>query len=551
MPEKLKIIPLGGLRGIGENITVYEYGGDIVVVDCGMGFPDGDTLGIDLVIPDITYLKMHKNRIRGIIITHGHEDHIGAIPYILKDINPPIYAPPFARGLIENKLKEAGLFETAKLHTISPGDVVALGHMTVEAINVNHSMPDAVSYAISTGLGTVIHTGDFKIDSTPVGGEMIDLARFGELGKQGVLALLADSTNAERPGIAMSERTVGESFDNVFRGCNQRLIFTTFASNLYRIQQIINSAVKYGRKVAISGRSIENILSIAINLGYVNIPVGTVVDMEQIKNCDNSKLTIITTGSQGETMSALYRMAFGTHRFVDIVPGDRVVMSASPIPGNEKTITKVINELMRRGAEVLYESLAQLHVSGHACREELKILYGLVRPKYFMPIHGEYKHLMANSQLMESMGVSPKNIFIGDNGRILEITAKSARLTSQVPAGQLMIDGSVIGDSDSVVFRDRRLIAEDGLIIVVLTLNSESGELLSGPDIITRGFVYGQNNPEFIAQLESIAREAYAGCRGNSYDWTSVKSAIRSKLSSFLSRTNHSRPMVLPVITEV
>lgn len=552
MSEKLKIIPLGGLHEIGKNLYVYECGGDILIVDCGMGFPDGDMLGIDLVIPDISYLKKHKSRIRGIVITHGHEDHIGSLAFVLRDINPPIYATPLALGLIQGKLDEHGMLKNAKLNTIQAGSIITLGQFTIEAINVNHSTPDAVSLAIFTPVGIIVHTGDFKIDVTPVQGQMIDLARFGELGKQGVLALLSDSTNAERPGYTMSERTVGETFDIMFKDCNQRLIVTTFASNVHRIQQIIESAVKVGRRVAISGRSMENILNLAVRLGYVSIPDGTLIDISRIGSIAKNKLVIVTTGSQGETLSALYRMAFGTHRQVEIGVGDKIVISASPIPGNEKMISKVINELFRKGADVVYERLSALHVSGHACQEELKIMIGLTKPRYFIPMHGEYKHLRAHAKLALGMGIPQKNILIGENGRVFELTKETAKLAGHVTAGQLLIDGSNVGDVGAVILRDRRLLAEDGIIMVVMTLSSVSGELLAGPSILSRGFVYSKEPDDaLINKLTEMATDAIESNRSEKGDLASIKMAVKNKLGDYLFKQSRCRPMILPIIMEV
>jgi ribonuclease J len=550
MAEKLKIIPLGGLHEVGKNVTVYEFGGDIIVVDCGMAFPSEDMLGIDLVMPDLSYLKKHRSRIKGVVITHGHEDHIGAIPYMLREFSPPIYATPLARGLIEGKLEEAGLLKSAKLHTIQAGSVLTLGKFMVEAINVNHSTPGAVAFAIFTPIGTVIHTGDFKIDTTPVGGEMIDLGRFGELGKQGVLALLSDSTNVERPGYTMSESTVGETFNNMFKGCSQRLIVTTFASNVHRIQQIIEAAIRVGRKVAISGRSMENILGIAVNLGYLNIPKGTLVDINQIKGIANNKLVIITTGSQGETMSALYRMAMGAHRQVEITSNDKIIISASPIPGNEKTISRLINELLKKGADVVYERLNALHVSGHACQEELKIVMGLCKPQYFMPVHGEYKHLKTHAGLALNMGIPKKNIFLSENGRILELTKNGGKLAGSVQVGQILIDGSRQDDVGSVVLRDRKLLSEDGIITVAFTISADEGLLLSKPSITTRGFVYAKDNENIIAALEETALAAFEGCKNKS-DIASIKSSVKAKLSDQIYKSSKRRPMILPIIMEI
>jgi len=542
--DKLRIIPLGGLREVGKNITLYEYGNDTIVVDCGMGFPEDDMLGIDLVIPDMTYLVKQKSKVRGVLITHGHEDHIGSLAYLLREFNPPIYATPFARGLIESKLEEAGLLKAAKIITINPGELVTLGCFAVEAIAVNHSTPDSVAFAINTPLGPVIHTGDFKIDSTPVGGSMIDLARFGEYGRKGVLALLSDSTNVERPGYTMSERTVGETFDNLFRGSNQRLIITTFASNAHRIQQIIEAAVKVGRKVAINGRSMEKVMGLASKLGYVNLPQGTMVDINQINSIPKNKLVIVTTGSQGETLSALYRMAFGTHRQVEIGEGDRVIMSASPIPGNENSISKVINELFKRGADVVYERLNALHVSGHACQEELKIMLGLTKPKYFMPVHGEYKMLRAHGVLAERMGIAKKNIFISENGRVLEFTQTGAKLAGNVTAGQVLIDGGIAGDAGGVVLRDRKHLAEDGVVVVTFTFD-KNGKLSAGPEIVTRGFIFVKDSENLVDKLNGVAMTAISAVAGRGR--AVAASAVKDAVSDYIYRTTRRRPMVLTV----
>ena len=547
--EKLRIIPLGGLREVGKNITLYEYGDDIIVLDCGSTFPDEDMLGIDLVVPDMSYLFRNKKKVRAVFITHGHEDHIGSLPYLLREFNPPIYATPFARGLIEAKLEESGQLASAKLATLHPGDVVTAGSFLVEAINVNHSMPDAVAYAINTPLGVVIHTGDFKIDATPVGGGMIDLAKFGEYGKHGVLALLSDSTNAERPGYTMSERTVGETFDNLFRGCSQRIIVTTFASNMHRIQQVIEAAAKVGRKVAITGRSMEKTLALAMKLGYVEIPRDTLIDISQIKGVAKHKLVILTTGSQGETLSALYRMAFGNHRQVEIGTGDRVIMSASQIPGNETSITTVINQLMLKGAEVVYEKLYALHVSGHACQEELKLILGLVKPTYFMPVHGEYKHLKTHAGLAERMGIPKKNIFLSENGRVLELTSTGAKLGDMVQAGQLLYDGSGESDVGNVVLRDRQTLAEDGIIVVTLTLDRD-GLPVCGPEVTTRGFVYNKDAEDMLSKLTALASDAVYAGRSGKGDWAAIKQAVKGKLGDYIYKQSRKRPMILTVIME-
>ena len=490
MAEKLKIISLGGLNEIGKNLTVYEYGGDIIVVDCGMGFPDDDMYGIDVVIPDVSYLIKNQSKIRGIFITHGHEDHIGALPYVLRSINAPIYATRMSMGLIRLKLEEHRLLSKTKLITCEAGDVVKAGKFSVEFIHVNHSIADAVAFAIKCPVGTCVHTGDFKIDSTPIQGGMMDLARLGELGKEGVLALLADSTNVERPGFTRSERSVGASFDALFRGCEERIIVTTFASNVDRIQQIIDVAARYGRKVAVTGRSMENIMKVSTELGYMNVPDGVLMDLNHIKSLPKNKVCIITTGSQGETMSALTRMAFNTHRQVDLMPGDRVIISASAIPGNENAIGNVVNELYRKGAEVMNERELALHVSGHACQEELKIVHALVKPKFFIPVHGEQRMLQIHARLAQGMGMDPSHVLVSDIGRVIELTPNSARLAGTVTAGQVFVDGYGVGDVGSVVLRDRRHLAQDGMIVVVLSMSGEDGALVSGPDIITRGFVY-------------------------------------------------------------
>ena len=552
MAEKLKIISLGGLNEIGKNLTVYEYGGDIIVVDVGMGFPDDDMYGIDVVIPDFTYLIKNQEKIRGIFLTHGHEDHIGSIPYLLRSINAPIYATRMTMGLVKLKLEEHRLLDKCKLFTCEPGEVVKAGRFSVEFIHVNHSIADAVAFAIKTPVGTVVHTGDFKIDSTPIQGGMIDLARLGELGKKGVLALLCDSTNVERPGYTKSERCVGASFDALFRGCDQRIIITTFASNVDRIQQIISVAAKYGRKVAVTGRSMENAMRVSTELGYMRIPEGTLVDVNHIKGLPKDKICIITTGSQGETMSALTRMAFSTHRQVDIQAGDRVILSASTIPGNEHSIGNVINELYRKGAEVVNERAGELHVSGHACADELKIIHALVRPKFFIPVHGEQRHLKTHAKLAQEMGMGPRNIIISDIGRVIELTQRSAKLNGTVPAGKVFVDGYGVGDVGSVVLRDRKHLAEDGMIVVVTSMSGENGAVVSGPDIITRGFVYVKESEELMEELRRVAVEALSRCeRSHTTDWSAIKAEIKNDLSGYLYKKTKRNPMILPVIMEV
>ena len=552
MAEKLKIISLGGLNEIGKNLTVYEYGGDIVVVDCGMGFPDDDMYGIDVVIPDVSYLIKNQNKVRGIFITHGHEDHIGALPYVLRSINAPIYATRMSMGLIRLKLEEHRLLDKTKIITCEAGDVIKAGKFTVEFIHVNHSIADAVAFAIKCPVGTCVHTGDFKIDATPIQGGMIDLARLGQLGNEGVLALLADSTNVERPGYTRSERSVGNSFDALFKGCEERIIVTTFASNVDRLQQIIDVAARYGRRVAVTGRSMENAMKVSTELGYMNIPDGVLMDLNQIKSLPKNRVCIITTGSQGETMSALSRMAFSTHRQVDILPGDRIIISASAIPGNEHSIGNVINELYRKGAEVLNERELALHVSGHACQEELKIIHALVKPKFFIPVHGEQRMLQTHAKLAREMGMDSNHILISDIGRVMELTQNSARLAGTVTAGQVFVDGLGVGDVGSVVLRDRRHLAQDGMIVVVMSMSGEDGSLVSGPDLITRGFVYVKESEGLMEELRQVALEAINSVDARySTDWSAIKGAVKGDLSNYLYKKTKRSPMILPVIMEV
>ena len=552
MAEKLKIISLGGLNEIGKNLTVYEYGGDIVVVDCGMGFPDDDMYGIDVVIPDVSYLIKNQNKVRGIFITHGHEDHIGALPYVLRSLNAPIYATRMSAGLIRLKLEEHRLLDKTKIITCEAGDVIKAGKFTVEFIHVNHSIADAVAFAIKCPVGTCVHTGDFKIDATPIQGGMIDLARLGQLGNEGVLALLADSTNVERPGYTRSERSVGNSFDALFKGCEERIIVTTFASNVDRLQQIIDVAARYGRRVAVTGRSMENAMKVSTELGYMNIPDGVLMDLNQIKSLPKNRVCIITTGSQGETMSALSRMAFSTHRQVDILPGDRIIISASAIPGNEHSIGNVINELYRKGAEVLNERELALHVSGHACQEELKIIHALVKPKFFIPVHGEQRMLQTHAKLAREMGMDSNHILISDIGRVMELTQNSARLAGTVTAGQVFVDGLGVGDVGSVVLRDRRHLAQDGMIVVVMSMSGEDGSLVSGPDLITRGFVYVKESEGLMEELRQVALEAINSVDARySTDWSAIKGAVQGDLSNYLYKKTKRSPMILPVIMEV
>ena len=552
MAEQLKIISLGGLNEIGKNITAYEYGNDIIIVDVGMGFPDDEMYGVDVVIPDFSYLIQNRDRIRAIFITHGHEDHIGGIPYLMRDVNVPIYATRMSAGLIRLKLEEHRLDKKVKLITCEAGETVRAGKFTVEFIHINHSIADAVAFAIRCPLGVCIHTGDFKIDPTPIQGGMADLTRLGELGREGVLALLADSTNVERPGFTKSESSVGASFEALFRGCDQRIIVTTFASNVDRIQQIINVAAKYGRKVAVTGRSMENVMRVSTELGYMQVPAGTVVDVNQIKGLPKNKVCIITTGSQGETMSALTRMAFNTHRQVEIQAGDRVILSASAIPGNENAIGNVINELYRRDAEVVNERELPLHVSGHACQDELKIVHALVRPKYFIPVHGEQRMLKTHAKLARSMGMDPRNIIISDVGKVIEITQKNARINGTVPSGKVFVDGYGVGDVGAVVLRDRQHLAQDGMIVVVVSMSAEDGQVISGPDIITRGFVYVKESEALMDELRQVAVDALDSCQDRRIrDWSTIKSEIKGNLSGYLYKKTKRNPMILPVIMEV
>ncbi len=550
--KKIKITPLGGLHEIGKNMTVFEYGSDLIILDAGLAFPDDDMLGIDMVIPDITYLQKHKNRIRGIVLTHGHEDHIGAIPYVLKEFNVPVYGTKLTLGILKNKLEEHGILGSSKLNVISPGATFSLGEFKVEFIRSNHSIADAVAIALHTPAGTILHTGDFKIDSTPIDGEMIDLGRIGELGRKGVLLLMSDSTNAERKGYTMSESTVGATFDSVFDNCNKRIFVATFASNIHRVQQIINAAVKYGRKVAISGRSMENVLTAAIELGYMDIPKNTLIKLDEIGRYSKEQLVIVTTGSQGETMSALSRMAFSGHKKVNIEADDLVIISASPIPGNEKAISNVINELLKHGAEVIYESLADVHVSGHACQEELKIILALAKPKYFMPVHGEFKHLSRHRSLALQMGIDSKNIFMMENGHVLEVSQGGAKITGIVPSGKVLVDGLGVGDVGSIVLRDRKHLSEDGLIVVVMTIDHASQTVVAGPDIISRGFIYVRESEDLMEDMRIKTADIVNTCLDNhTLDWASLKSHVKNELGSFIFEKTKRKPMILPVIMDI
>ena len=553
MTSKLKIIPLGGLGEIGKNMTVIEFGSDLILIDCGMGFPDEDMYGIDVVLPDITYLKNNASRIRGMIITHGHEDHIGAVPYVLKELDIPIYTTPLTAALIELKLEEHDLLYNTQIFTKKAGSVFRIGCFSIEFIRVNHSIPDAVALAIKTPVGTVVHTGDFKIDLTPISGGMIDLVRFGELGNEGVLALLSDSTNVENPGHSASERKVGESFDKLFLNCDKRIIITTFASNVHRLQQIINVAAKYHRKVAVTGRSMENVLRTAMVLGYMEVPEGVLMDLEQIKSQPKNRTVIISTGSQGEAMSALYRMAFAEHKQIQIGSGDRVIISASAIPGNENTISRVIDELFHKGAEVIYDRHTDLHVSGHACQEEQKMILALVKPKYFIPVHGEHRMLVKHAELGRIMGVAPKNIVIAENGKVIEFTKKGVLCEDSVPAGAVLVDGSGgIGEVGSVVMRDRHRLAEDGMIVIVMTYSSYDHKLLAVPEILTRGFIYVKDSEDVIEEMSRVVMETIENCHSQEItDWNSIKTKVKSNLSGFLYKTTRRSPMILPVITEI
>lgn len=549
---KLKIIPLGGLQEVGKNITVFEYENDMIIVDCGVYFPDDDMLGVDLVIPDFTYLVKNKDKIRGLVITHGHEDHIGSIPYLLKEMNVPIYATKLTVGLINNKLEEHRLTKQAKMHMVKQGDKISLGKFKVEFIKSCHSIPDAVALAIHTPVGVIVHTGDFKIDYTPINDDTMDFGRLAELGNKGVLALMSDSTNAERKGYTMSERTVGEVFDKLFINCTKRIVVATFASNVYRIQQIVDAAVANNRKIAVSGRSMVNMIETAMELGYIDVPKNVFIDIDMINNYTDEQLVIITTGSQGEPMSALTRMATGEHRKVHITSNDLVIISATPIPGNEKFVAKVIDDLMKIGAEVVYSSLADIHVSGHACQEEQKLMLALVRPKFFIPVHGEYRHLRAHSETAKLMGVDPKNIFLMTNGRVMEMDENHARLSGTVPFGKVMVDGLGVGDVGNIVLRDRQHLSQDGLIIVVLTMDSSTGEVVAGPDIISRGFVYVRESENLMDDVKVVIKKEISKCvKNNVTDWTTIKSSIRDSLREYIYKTTKRNPMILPIIMEV
>lgn len=551
--KPLRILPLGGLGEIGKNITLYEYGEDMFLVDCGMSFPDEEMPGIDIVIPDFTYVKSNVDKIKGLVVTHGHEDHIGGIPYLLKECNIPVYGTALTVGLIEGKLREHKLMDSAKLNVVKPRDVVKFGEFKVEFIHVNHSIPDAVAVAIETPIGTVVQTGDFKIDTTPIDGEVIDLARFGELGRNGVLALLSDSTNAERPGFTPSESIVGESFFNLFKKAeNKRIIVATFSSNIHRVQQIIDEAVRCSRKVAVSGRSMENVVQVASELGYLTVPDGVLISIDKIRDYLPSQLVIVTTGSQGEPMSALHRMAFGDHRKVSVGAGDFIIISATPIPGNEKLVTKVINELLKLNAQVVYEKMYDVHVSGHACQDELKLILNLTKPRFFIPVHGEQKHLVKHAGLAESVGVKHENILVTSIGKVIEITPDSMKVVDTVQAGSILVDGFGVGDVGNVVLRDRKHLAEDGIIVVAVSVDSVTREVIAGPEIITRGFVYVKEAERLMDDAREVACDILEKCYINNVrDWGTVKSRVRDGLSRHLYEQTGRSPMVLPVILEV
>ncbi len=548
----LKIIPLGGLLEIGKNITVFEYEDEIIIVDCGLAFPTEDMLGVDLVVADMSYLEKNKNKIKGLFVTHGHEDHIGGIPYLLRQVNVPIYGTKFTLGLIRNKLEEHRLLKSTTLYEVEQGTTIDAGKMKVEFIRTSHSIPDAVGFAIYTPVGIVMHTGDFKIDYTPIDGQKIDFGRLAEIGEKGVLLLMSDSTNAERKGFTKSESTIGEVFDELFVHCRKRIIVATFASNVHRVQQIIDASYENGRKVAICGRSMVKMIETACELGYMNIPKNTLIDIDLINKYADEKLTIITTGSQGEPMSALTRMAAGDHKKVEITPNDLVIISANPIPGNEKFVTKVIDDLMQIGAEVVYSSLADIHVSGHGCQEEQKLMLSLIKPKYFMPVHGEYRQLIAHAETAEKLGIPHENIFIMKNGKVLEIGEKEAKITGAVQAGKVMVDGLGIGDVGNIVLKDRQHLSQDGLIIVVLAMDAATGEIVSGPEIISRGFVYVRESENLMEEMKEIIRIELAKLEENHVtDWAVIKLTIKDTLKDFLAKKNRRNPMVLPIILEV
>ncbi|WP_102400579.1 ribonuclease J [Haloimpatiens massiliensis] len=550
--DKIKVIPLGGMNEIGKNLTAIEYKNEIIVIDCGLQFPDDEMFGIDLVIPDVTYLIKNKDKVKGIFLTHGHEDHIGALPYVLKQLNVPVYGTKLTIAIVETKLKEHGLLSSVELRRVQPKDVVKLDLLSIEFIRTSHSIPDAIAIAIHTPIGIVLHTGDFKIDYTPIDGSVADLSRFAELGRKGVIAMLADSTNVERPGYTMSESTVGETFTNIFSTARGRIIVATFASNVHRIQQIISASYKYGRKVAVSGRSMENIVNVASELGYLDYIDETLINIDDIRRYPNEKITIITTGSQGEPMSALSRMASSEHRKVEIMKGDMVIISATPIPGNEKLVSKVINQLFKKGAEVIYEKLADVHVSGHACQEELKLMHTLVKPKHFIPAHGEYRHLKQHAELATKLGLSEENIVIAQNGDVVEVTKSGIRKNGTVVSGQVFVDGLGVGDVGNIVLRDRKHLSQDGILTVVVTIEKETGTVIAGPDIISRGFVYVRESEDLMEEAKKIVRNQLNECEKNRItEWATIKSKIKDSLRLFLYEKTKRKPMILPIIMEI
>ena len=550
--DNLKIIPLGGLDEIGKNITVFEYGNEIVLVDCGLEFPEDDMLGVDLVIPDVTYLEKNKEKIKGLVITHGHEDHIGAIPYILKQINMPIYATKLTMGLIKNKLEEHKLLSSTKLNTVEQGQTVNFGNIRVEFIRSSHSIPDSVMLAIHTPVGTILHTGDFKVDFTPIDDQIMDLGRIAELGNRGVLALMSDSTNSERKGYTMSEKTIGDVFDRLFQNNKKRIVVATFASNVHRVQQIVNSAKEYGRKIAVCGRSMINMIETAREIGYIDAPENMFIDIDMIKNYTDDQLVIITTGSQGETMSALTRMAAGEHKKVVITPNDMVIISATPIPGNEKLVSNVINDLMQIGAEVIYSALENVHVSGHACQEEQKLIISLAKPKYFIPVHGEYRQLRAHAETAKEMGIPTENIFILENGKTLELNRKEAKITASVPSGKILVDGLGVGDVGNIVLRDRQHLSQDGLIVIVMTMNGSTGEIVSGPDVVSRGFVYVRESETLMDDVKRVIKQEVQTFEEEGVrDWATIKSTLKDDLRDYIFQRTKRNPMILPIIMEI
>ena len=550
--SKVKIIPLGGLGEIGKNLTVFEYEDEIVIIDCGMSFPDEELFGIDLVLPDITYLLRNKDKIKGFFITHGHEDHIGGLPYVLKQINVPIYATKLTLGLIESKLEEHNILSDCTLNMVKPGDIIETGNFNIEFIRTNHSIADSVSIALHTPIGIIVHTGDFKIDFTPIDGEIIDLQRYAQLGKKGVLLLMADSTNATRSGYTMSEKTVGETLNNLFIKADGRVIVATFASSIHRVQQIANASIKNGRKIAFSGRSMEKISEVAMSLGYLFIPEEMIIDLNDVKKYPDNKVTIITTGSQGEPMAALTRIAAGNHRSIQLEKGDTVIISSTPIPGNKKAVSSVVDDLTEKGAKVIYEAIEDIHVSGHACEQELRLIQALLKPKFFVPVHGEYRHLLSHSKIAENMGINKSNIFILEIGDVLELARNKAEITNKVPAGRVLIDGLGVGDIGNIVLRDRKNLAKDGIITVVIVINKESKTVISGPDIITRGFVYVRDSEELMREIRRIVSKSVERCLDNDVTgWSEIKSAIRREVNTYVYTKMKRKPMVLPVITEI